>query len=232
MGSLPVHSVEVTTKEMEGLPDARGDSVRGMLSSDYGIDVGRVKVTLGYLIKADLQLDELERTVYDLFADPIIEHGTCSGTLLDSQEIFPEPPEAIVQVGFKPGVTDNAGQAGLDGLTTLFPAIGEAQVAYTRTYMFWRLPKNTTAEQLATPLHNPMIERCVVAGKDECASGDWPSLPFPDRPPAAFAEPAVVNLEVSDEELLNISEKGLLALNLEEMQAIQAHYQDQSLIHI
>ena len=226
MGSLPVHSVEVTTKEMEGLPDARGDSVRGMLSSDYGIDVGRVKVTLGYLIKADLQLDELERTVYDLFADPIIEHGTCSGTLLDSQEIFPEPPEAIVQVGFKPGVTDNAGQAGLDGLTTLFPAIGEAQVAYTRTYMFWGLPKNTTAEQLATPLHNPMIERCVVAGKDECDSGDWPSLPFPDRPPAAFAEPAVVNLEVSDEELLNISEKGLLALNLEEMQAIQAHYQD------
>ena len=85
MGSLPVHSVEVTTKEMEGLPDARGDSVRGMLSSDYGIDVERVKVTLGYLIKADLQLDELERTVYDLFADPIIEHGTCSGTLLDSQ---------------------------------------------------------------------------------------------------------------------------------------------------
>ena len=50
MGSLPVHSVEVTPKEMEGLPDARGDSVRGMLSSDYGIDVGRVKVTLGYLI--------------------------------------------------------------------------------------------------------------------------------------------------------------------------------------
>ena len=226
MGSLPVHSVEVTTKEMEGLPDARGDSVRGMLSSDYGIDVERVKVTLGYLIKADLQLDELEKTVYDLFADPIIEHGTCSGTLLDSQKIFPEPPEAIVQVGFKPGVTDNAGQAGLDGLTTLFPAIGEAQVAYTRTYMFWGLPKNTTAEQLATPLHNPMIERCVVADKDECDSGDWPSLPFPDRPPAAFAEPAVVNLEVSDEELLNISEKGLLALNLEEMHAIQAHYQD------
>ena len=129
MGSLPVHSVEVTTKEMEGLPDARGDSVRGMLSSDYGIDVGRVKVTLGYLIKADLQLDELERTVYDLFADPIIEHGTCSGKLLDSQEIFPEPPEAIVQVGFKPGVTDNAGQAGLDGLTTLFPAIGEATLS-------------------------------------------------------------------------------------------------------
>ena len=83
MGTIPVHSVEVTTKDMEGLPDARGDSVRGILSSDYGIDVGRVKVTLGYLIKADLQVEELQRTVYDLFADPIIEHGTCNGNLLD-----------------------------------------------------------------------------------------------------------------------------------------------------
>ncbi|MBR41402.1 MAG: phosphoribosylformylglycinamidine synthase [Euryarchaeota archaeon] len=226
METLPVHSVEVTTKDMEGLPDARGDNVRGMLSSDYGIDVGRVKVSLGYLIKANLQPEELERTVYDLFADPIIEHGTCSGNLLDSHDIFPEPPEAIVQVGFKPGVTDNAGQAGLDGLTTLFPTLGEAQVAYTRTYMFWGIPENTTAEQLSSTLHNPMIERCVVADKEACASGDWPSLPFPHRPPAAFAEPAVVDLEVSEENLLEISETGLLALNLEEMQAIQAHYRN------
>ena len=141
MGSTPIHSVEVTTKDMEGLPDARGDSIRGILSSDYGIDVGRVKVTLGYLIKADLQVEELQRTVYDLFADPIIEHGTCNGNLLDDDNIFPNPPEAIVQVGFKPGVTDNAGQAGLDGLTTLFPELEEARVATTRTYLFWDLPE-------------------------------------------------------------------------------------------
>ena len=63
MGPLPVHSDQVTTKDMEGLPDARGDGVRGILSSDYGIDVGQVKVTLGYLIKADLQPEELEKTV-------------------------------------------------------------------------------------------------------------------------------------------------------------------------
>ena len=226
MGALPVHSVEVTTKDMEGLPDARGDSVRGMLSSDYGIDVGRVKVTLGYLIKANLQPDELERTVYDLFADPIIEHGSCTGDLLDSQKIFPEPPEAIVQVGFKPGVTDNAGQAGLDGLSTLFPSLEGALVASTRTYLFWGLPENITTEQLSPPLHNPTIERCAVANKDECAVGNWPSLPFPHHPPATFAEPSVIDLEVSDEELLSISEKGLLALNLEEMQAIQSHYRD------
>ena len=38
-----------------------------------------------------------------------------------------------------------------------------------------------------------------------------------------------MDLEISDEELLTLSESGLLALNLEEMQTIQAHYRDQTI---
>ena len=33
-------------------------------------------------------------------------------------------------------------------------------------------------------------------------------------------------MEIPDEELIELSETGLLALNLEEMQTIQAHYRD------
>ena len=71
-----------------------------------------------------------------------------------------------------------------------------------------------------------MIERCAIAGAEDCAAARWPSLGFPDRPPAVFAEPAIVDLEVSDKQLEEISETGLLALNLNEMHAIQAHYRD------
>ena len=45
--------------------------------------------------------------------------------------------------------------------------------------------------------------------------------------PLPYVKPATVDLEVSDDELISISEKGLLALNLEEMKAIQAHYRDE-----
>ena len=226
-GSVAVHSIEVTTRDLEGLPDARGDSVRSMLSSDFGLEVGAVRVSLGYLVKAEMNQEEAARSVYDLFADPVIEHGSSQGRLLDASEVFPSPPEVAIQVGFKPGVTDNAGQAGLDGLTTLFPHLGgRAQVATTQTYMFWDLPEGTDPSDLASALHNPMIERCAIAGEDDCGAARWPSLEFPDRPPAVFAEPAVVDLEVSDEELEEISETGLLALNLNEMHAIQAHYRD------
>ena len=224
-GSVTVHSIEVTTRDLEGLPDARGDSVRSMLAADHNLEVGEVRVSLGYLVKAEMSQDEAARSVYDLFADPVIEHGSSSAALLDSSEIFPRPPEATIQVGFKPGVTDNAGQAGLDGLTTLFPHLaGQAQVATTRTFMFWGLPEGTDPSELASALHNPMIERCAIAGANDCAAARWPSLDFPDRPAAVFAAPAVVDLEVSDEQLEKISETGLLALNLNEMHAIQAHY--------
>ena len=40
----PVFSYEVTTRELAGLPDARGDSVKGMLASNYGVDVGAIRV--------------------------------------------------------------------------------------------------------------------------------------------------------------------------------------------
>ena len=226
-GSLAVHSIEVTTRDLEGLPDARGDSVRSMLAADHDMTVGTVRVSLGYLVKAEMSQEEVARAVYDLFADPVIEHGSKDGRLLDSPEVFPTPPMVAIQVGFKPGVTDNAGQAGLDGLTTLFPHLGgQTQVATTQTYMFWDLPEGTEPAILASALHNPMIERCAIAGEDDCAAARWPSLGFPDRPPAVFAKPAVVDLEVSDEALEEISETGLLALNLNEMHAIQAHYRD------
>ena len=218
-----VRLVEVTTRDLDGLPDARGNSIREMLASDHGISVDRVRVILGYQVLGTLTDEEAERTVYDLFADPIIETGRTGDTLLST---FPEPPEIAIQVGFKPGVTDNSGQAGLDGLTTIFPHHGTAQVATTRTYAFWGVPEGTTPEALSNALHNPMIERAAISGAPECRGGVWPVLDFPKRPPIPFSPPAVIDLEVSDSKLVDISEKGLLALNLEEMQAIQAHYRD------
>ncbi len=223
----PVFTYEVTTRDLAGLPDARGDSVKGMLASNYGVEVGSVRVILGYQVKADLTAEEAQRAVYDLFADPVIEQGSVSGRLLDDAEIFSSRPQIVVQAGFKPGVTDNAGQAGLDGLLTIFPHIaGQAAVATSKTYAFWDVPGGVTSDWLASKLHNPMIERAAIAKRADCQAGNWPTLDFPSQPALDQQTPAVIDLEVSDERLLEISETGLLALNLNEMRAIQAHYRD------
>ena len=217
------HLFEVTNRDLDGLPDARGESVRAMLAADHGIEVAAVRVILGYQVQTNLAEAEADSMVQDLFVDPIIECGARLTRLLDD---FPEAPEVAIQVGYKPGVTDNPGQAGLDGLLTLFPHHSEAKVATYRTYAFWGVPENIDPKHLASTLHNPMIERASVAGPAECAEGRWPALGFPEQPPATYSEPAIIDLEVGDEQLLEISETGLLALNLEEMRTIQQHYRD------
>ena len=87
---------EVTTKDLDGLPDARGESVRSMLKADHGIDVSSVRVILGYQVKSDISDEEAESLIYDLFADPVIEVGAMGSRMLDD---FPNPP---VTPGLKP----------------------------------------------------------------------------------------------------------------------------------
>ena len=228
MATPSIFSYEVTTKDVEGLPDARGNSIKAMLASNYGVEVGTVRVILGYQVRAEMTNEEAQRTVFDLFADPVIEEGCVNETLLDNKVIFPIAPQIAITTGFKPGVTDNAAQAGLDGLLTIFPSISEgAEVATSRSYLFWGVPEETSSEWLASKLHNRMIERAIIADSIDCKAGNWPSLDFPDRPALQQQKPATVNLEVSDEKLIEISQNGLLALNLGEMQAIQAHYRNE-----
>ena len=224
MGQTPVHLIEVTPRELPGLQDTRAESIRGMLSADHNLNIGAVRSITGYQVKADLSPDQLLQSLQDLFTDPIIELGTVNNSLLDIPEVFPDKPELAIMIGFKPGVTDNAAQAALDGLLTLFPDQKEAQIATTMTYLFWDLPANIDTLWLANTLHNPMIERAAMATPEKCAEEIWPQLSFPDRPPAAFTPPATIDLEVNDETLMKISDEGLLALNLEEMQAVQGHY--------
>jgi len=224
---MQTYNFQVTTRDIEGLTDARGDSVKSMLESDYAVSVNKVRVILGYQVKSDISKKEATKAVYDLFADPVIEYGALETSFLDNKELFPVSPQIAITVGFKPGVTDNAGQAGLDGLQTIFPNISKfSQIATTMTYLFWGVSDEISPKWLSSKLHNQMIERSSISDKKACANSFWPTLDFPERPQLTQKPSATVNLEVSDEELIQISETGLLALNLEEMKAIQSNYRN------
>ena len=216
------HFFEVSTKEMKGLTDARGNNIKSMLLSDHRIDVKSVRVILGYHLIGEINNKNSERAVYDLFADPIIERGTHNKRILDD---FSPIPELVIQIGFKPGVTDNLGNAALDGIKTLLPDSKEILISTTKTFAFWGVPTGTE-EEIVETLYNPMIERVAISRIEDCKCKKWPVLEFPHRPKIKYAKPVEVNLEVSDEELVTISDKGLLALNLEEMKTIQEHFRN------
>ena len=223
---MAITRVEVTPKQGPGMRDVRGDVVRRQLAADHGISVTEIRSIVGFLIKSDIEADSISARVNDLFADPIIEDGATNTLLMSNQDFFPTAPSTVVTVGFKAGVTDNPGTAALDGFRTIFPESGPTSISTYITYAFFGLPDSVEPQWLANTLHNNLIERAIVADREGCIEGAWPEIEYTEKPPQVFEAPLHVDMEIPDEELIELSETGLLALNLEEMQTIQAHYRD------
>ncbi len=212
----------------DGLIDARAESIRRQLAIDHSLIVGEIRSTLGYLVKGDLTDDEKSQAAIDLFSDPIMETVSIDLSFLEGST-FDTDPDISILIGFKPGVTDNRGQAALDGLHTLFPFCPDMAVSTTIGYHFWDVPSEVDVDWLARQLYNPLIERVDSTDRRLDVNQAWPSLAFPSHLELEQKPPSIIDLEVSDEELLQISEKGLLALNMEEMKAIQSHYRDKEI---
>tara|TARA_B100000963_G_scaffold305863_2_gene280236 strand:+ start:4988 stop:8014 length:3027 start_codon:yes stop_codon:yes gene_type:complete len=229
---MQITRVEATPKSGKGLRDVRGDIVRRRLAADHNISMTEVRSIVGFLINSDISSEDISSRADDLFADPIIEYSTTNQTFLQSPEIFSDTPDAVISVGFKPGVTDNPGKAALDGFHTIFPEADiNSDISTYISYVFYGINNQTTPEFLASTLYNSLIERAVIADTNMCQAGDWPMIEYPEKPPQVFKEPSPINLEIDDDDLIEISETGLLALNLEEMRAIQAHYRDAQTQH-
>ncbi|MBT7987105.1 MAG: phosphoribosylformylglycinamidine synthase [Euryarchaeota archaeon] len=224
---MHVTRVEATPKSGPGLRDVRGDVVRRQLSADHNLEFTAVKTIVGFLINSDVSHEEIAARVDDLFADPIIEHSITNQSFLGNKEIFSQTPDAVVSVGFKPGVTDNPGKAALDGFRTIFPnASLDSNISTYITYIFYGMPQGISSEWLSSTLYNNLIQRSFVTEGEMCNTGNWLMIDYPEKPPQEFKTPAHINLEISNEQLIDISETGLLALNLTEMQAIQQHYRN------
>ena len=226
---MTITRVEVSPKQGEGMRDVRGDVVQRQLASDHNILVTEVRSAVGYLIQTSISSEQIAQRIDDIFTDPIIEQGYCNHPAFSDEHLFAETPELVITVGFKPGVTDNPGKAAQDGFQTLFPEATNTSISTYISYAFYGLPPSANAEQIAASMHNNLIEKAVITTSEGCSTRTWQLLEYPSPPDQQFKPPATINLETTDEVLLNISEQGLLALNLEEMQTIQNHYRNESI---
>ncbi len=217
--------VETTPRLGESMRDVRGDSVKRQIQADHGIEISEVRSIVGYLISSDISSEQISERVDDVFADPIIEESVTDTFHLGNKDLFSNGYDMAITIAFKPGVTDNPGNAALDGFRTIFSDAGEdARISTYITYVFNGVPEGVKVDWLAKQLHNGLIERAIHSSSIEAI----PSIEYAPIIPSDYAKPAIIDLEVSDNELIRISEDGLLALNLEEMQTIQAHYRDEN----
>ncbi len=181
-----------------------------------------------YTIDATLSKKELERACAVL-TNPVID--TASSTRVLSPDSF----SYALEIGFHPGVTDNVGSTVRQMLEdALGKKFKESEAVYSSQFIFLtgRVSKEE-AEQMSLELHNSLIERVRVI-----AFADWNGGRIPlVVPKVRLAKPAptrTVNLDVSDDELVQIGKEGILgpdgvrrgplALSLPELHAIRDYF--------
>ena len=156
----------------------------------------------------------------EVFCDPVIQ-----GVYRGEGEPYWTGYSArwVVEVSFRPGVTDNPGLAAEQALA-LFGVSG--RVASGELHFVAGDVSRGEAESLAGDLANALTRNVSVFSVAEWERRDRFTNPRPPDPALARGdELETVPLDGTDEELLRVSGQRLLALDLGEMRTIRGHYE-------
>ncbi len=223
MRTLGTYRIEVGLRP--GLLDAAGASVKRDISEDLHIPVDDVRVVRVYTMLANLREDQVETLRRELFTDPVIEVSTLNKPLADEFSW-------IIEVGFKPGVTDNVGKTSREAVADIFgDELDQCSVFTSKQYALRGRLSREQADTIAGKLlANGLIEQWRVANFEEFKRENGISLPLPL---AGKHEEIVVkefDLDVSNEQLLRISKEGILSLSLDEMRAIRDYFREEAVV--
>jgi phosphoribosylformylglycinamidine synthase II len=130
----------------------------------------------------------------------------------------------LVEVGFLPGVTDNVGRTARETVETfLGRSLGELGGVYTsRQYLIWGNLTRAQVEQIATGLlANTLIQRFEIRSKEQWLAGNRIQPRVPRVTQMGATKIQEIDLEVSDQELMSLSQQRVLVLDLREMRAIK-----------
>jgi phosphoribosylformylglycinamidine synthase subunit PurSL len=214
---MPVR-LEVTFK-----PDYRdplGESVRRGIIEDLGLNVEKVRTVEVYTIDAELTPQEVERLRCELFTDPVIQESSATSRLARDFSW-------VVEVGFRPGVTDNVGKTAREGIEeVLGRRLAPAEAVYTsRQYLLTGRLTRDEAERIAGDLlANSLIQRWEIRSIEDWAEGYDTDIGVPKVRGTTQPRVDTIPLDVSDAALMQLSDRRMLALSLEEMRAIRAYY--------
>ncbi|ALC16557.1 phosphoribosylformylglycinamidine synthase subunit II [Desulfuromonas soudanensis] len=209
----------------DGVRDARGERVRREIREHLGIELTSVRTIDIYTVDADLSDEEVAAAAAGPFSDPVIQEFAINAPLAGDFDI-------LIEVGFRPGVTDNVGRTSREAIQYLTGrpfASGEG--VYTSVqYLLKGVCEEEAAERIAAGfLANALIQRWTIipAARFDRVRG----VPVTVPRVVVGAPPQIreIDLDVSDEALMQISREGMLALNLEEMKKLQSYASDPAL---
>jgi phosphoribosylformylglycinamidine synthase subunit PurSL len=213
------HRIEVSYREQA--KDMQARKLEKRIRTDFGIDIEEAHVVDVYTIDSLLDERTLEILKSDVFVDSVIQKSISDGfTLFDSVHW-------VIEVGFKPGVTDNVGRTAkevIEAITGIPFRDGEA-VYTSKMYFLKRALSETDLVRIAEGmLANTLINRYKykTMGRYKQDAGMGVFVPRV----TLTAEPAVESYDfnIDMEELLKINRERTWALSREELSAIRDYF--------
>ncbi len=212
------HRIEVGLKP--DIKDALGEKIRRRIQNDLHIAVDLVRTIDVFIIDIHVSPAELDALAAGPFSDPIIQHYAVNRPLAAGFDW-------LIEVGLRPGVTDNVGRTALEALSLMLnrtPAPDE-KVYSARQYLLWGTLDRLAVEKIARDLlANELIHRYEIYHKDAFDYHKGIPAYVPRVSETGVIQVSAIDLAVTDEELMRISRERLLALSLAEMKAIQAYF--------
>jgi phosphoribosylformylglycinamidine synthase II len=210
----------------EDIRDAHGEKIKKRIVEHLHITVASVKTVEVHTIEGNLTAGELAMAAAGPLSDPIIQNFSINSGLADRFDW-------LIEVGYRPGVTDNVGKTAKEAIGLLLenPSERLRGVYTSRQYVIEGSISREDAERIASSLlANDLIERyTIVDGKSwDRQKGMSPHVPRVIGEDHLIV--AGIDLDVSDNILLNISSERVLALNLDEMKALRNYLRNEAIL--
>ena len=212
-----IYRVEIGLKPE--IRDARGEKIKGRIIRDLNIPVEGVRTVDVYTLESRLSAEEIQQIATGPFLDPIIQEYSLGRPIAHDFDW-------AIEVGYKPGVTDNVGRTAREAVELLIHRkfTSEEGVYTSVLYLLKGKIDRNQAETIATGLlANTLIQRFAI--KDRASWDPKEGMGTYVSKMAARNEIRVaeIDLQVRDSELLRLSSERTLALSLKEMKALKAY---------
>jgi phosphoribosylformylglycinamidine synthase subunit PurSL len=211
--------IEIISKIFDTRADVRGKKL--------GIPVTVVDV---YMIDKQFTVPELKR-IASMLTNPVVQEVGINVPLAPKKFFW------AIEIGFLPGVTDNVANTTLESIEDLLKIrFKNEEHVYTSQVTF--LDGNVSREKIikiADSLYNPVIQRANVKSFEQYKKDKGMGRVIPKVTLNQSSKTDEVNLNVSEEELIEIGKMGIrnedgtrrgpLALDLVYMEAIKSYFQ-------
>ncbi|NQU03673.1 MAG: phosphoribosylformylglycinamidine synthase subunit PurS, partial [Syntrophaceae bacterium] len=219
-----VHRIEIGFKE--GIRDVLGERIKRKIIEHLDIAVEEVKTIDVYTIEGEIDRSTLETIAGGPLSDAVIQRYKIDVGLAENFDW-------LIEVGFRPGVTDNVGKTAKEAVRLLVEESERQRIGvYTsRQYVIKGKLERDGVEKLASRLlANELIQRYeIVSGSEwDPGKGVQPYVPrviIEDNPTTDQ-----IDLDIGDEGLQKISSKRVLALTIDEMKVIKNYLKNESVV--